>query len=274
MRKKQKHNIIKKIRIKNCGIKKSIKEEKEAIKSKIQYREIFKVDEEATLFEKILYWFFFIVGTLLCIYYFKNGVPQNVSSYILIYAMTILFLGAMFYTCRWRVVKWIYRIVSKPSRIVFTCVFKFLRIETSIQYILQCFTALVISSFCSLILLRILPDSIPLFKNVITTLFSNAEVASHMCIVCFIVVCFLVGMLLMYGLLRAMLVVFVVGDRKSKLIIFEKVWKEMKLLFYLITTILQFWATVNDIMGTEGNYLFEAVVLIMLFDEYIEKRKE
>ena len=81
-------------------------------------------------------------------------------------------------------------------------------------------------------------------------------------------------MLLMYGILRAMLVVFMVGERKSKLIIFEKVWKEMKLLFYLITTILQFWATANDIMGTEGNYLFEAVVLIMLLDQYMEKRKE
>lgn len=274
MRKKQKHNIKKKIRIKSCSIKKSIKEEKEAIKSKIQYRELFKVDEEATLFEKILYWFFFIVGTLLCIYFFRNGVPHEVFTYILIYMMAILFLGAMFYTCRWKVVKGIYRFVSKPSRIVFTVVFRILKIETSIQYILQCFAALVISSFCSLFLLCKLPDSIPLFKNVITTIFPNPEVASHMCIICFIVVCILVGMLLMYGILRAMLVVFMVGERKSKLIIFEKVWKEMKLLFYLITTILQFWATANDIMGTEGNYLFEAVVLIMLFDQYMEKRKE
>lgn len=274
MGKNQKHNLKKKIKIEKAGIKKSIKEEKKSIKSKLQYREVFKVDKETSLFEKILYWILTCICIGLCVFISRKGHFYGVCLYILIYGTIVLTFGAASYSFNWNGIKWIYIIISKPLRIVFTYAFKFLGIQTSVQYMTKCFTALVISSFLSLSLLKILPNFIPLFKKVIISVFSNAESAVHMCIVCIIIACILCGMLLMYVLLKSFLVVFVVGDRNSKLKIFEEVWKEMKLLFYLATTVLQFGATANDIIGAEGNYLFEAVVLIMLVDEYREKCKE
>lgn len=274
MKRNKKHNIKKKWNTELCGIKKSIKEEKADIADKLKYRECFKIEEETTPLDKALYWLFFGLGTLLCIYLFLKGISNKVVAFGLIYLMLNLFLGVLFYTCRREFVRKLFAVVSKPLRILFTYFFKLLRINYIVQHSLKCFVALVASIFTGILVLLVLPNCIPLFGDVITAVFPNAEVASHMCILCMIIISMIVGMLVMYILLRAMLVVFVSGDRKSKLDIFEKIWKEMKLLFYLFATVLQFWGMVDGVLDMEVQYLLEAVLFIMVIDEYIGMRSE
>lgn len=274
MKRNKKHNIKNKWNTELCGIKKSIKEEKAAIVDKLKYRECFKIEEETTQLDKVLYWLFFGLGALLCIYLFSKGISNKVVAFGLIYLMLNLFLGALFYTCRREFARKLYVVISKPLRILFTYFFKLLRINYIVQYSLKCFVALVASVFIGIHVLLVLPNCIPPFGDVITAVFPNAKVASHMCILCMIIISMIVGRLVMYIFLRAMLVVFVSGDRKSKLDIFGKIWKEMKLLFYLFATILQFWGMVEGVLDMEVQYLLEAVLFTMVIDEYIGMRNE
>ena len=62
--------------------------------------------------------------------------------------------------------------------------------------------------------------------------------------------------------------------RKCKLDILRKVWKEMKLLFYLFTIILQFRGMVDGMLDLKGQYLLGATTFIMLIDEYISMLNE
>lgn len=272
--KKRKQDVKRRLNTELCGIKKSIKEEMEDIKDKLEYRECFKLEEKATLFDKILYWIFFIIGTLLCIYVFSDGKSNNVAEFTLVYITLNLFLAALFYTYRCGFTKKLYIAVSKPLRVLLAYLFKVLGINYSVQHSLKCFGALVVSSFCSILVFSRLPNCIPVFEDIITSKFPNAEVALHMCILCSMITSILVGMLVMYILLRAMLVVCVTGDRKCKLDIFKKIWNEMKLMFYLFATILQFWGMVEGVLSVEGDYLLESVLFIMVVDQYYDKRNE
>lgn len=204
---------------------------------------------------------------------FYKGALDKITRPLLIYFALALFLGALFYTSRWSIVRILYKAVSIPMRLLFSII-GWMGIVCVLKHLGKCVFALIVSVIVSVGILLYLPNVIPYMEKWILANSSKPEEAYHMFLFCAFLFTVLCGMLIMYVLLRMMFVVFITGDRKCKVKIFNKIWNEMKLFFYVVSIILQFVASINSGLAEEIKYFVEAVIFIMLLDSYIDKRKD